>query len=92
MLYSYSNEKDAELRQRYGMGFQDIIPDIENGLLAILDHHNHERYPTQKVFAVQRQGYVYAVPFVEQESGSVFLKTFYPSRKLKKRFKEQELL
>jgi hypothetical protein len=54
---------------------------IENdGLLDILQHQNHEKYPNQKIFVVEYDDYVYLVPFVE-ESDYYFLKTVIPSRK-----------
>ena len=43
-------------------------------LLDILEHPNPDRYAGQRIFVVQREDYVYLVPFVEDEH-SVFLKT-----------------
>jgi hypothetical protein len=45
-----------------------------------LEHPNLDRYPNQRVFVVNVEGYAYLVPFVEDEQG-VFLKTIIPSRK-----------
>jgi hypothetical protein len=47
---------------------------------TILEHPNPERYAGQRIFVVQREDYVYLVPFVEDEH-TVFLKTIIPSRK-----------
>ena len=41
------------------------------------------RYAGQRIFVVRREGYVYLVPFVEDEH-TVFLKTIIPSRKATK--------
>ena len=54
---------------------------IERGdLLDILEHPNPNRYAGQRIFVVQRDDYVYLVPYVEDED-TVFLKTIIPSRK-----------
>jgi hypothetical protein len=45
-----------------------------------LEHPNPDRYVDQRIFVVQREDYVYLVPFVEDEH-TVFLKTIIPSRK-----------
>ena len=46
-----------------------------------MEHPNPDRYAGQRIFVVQREDYVYLVPFVEDEH-SVFLKTIIPSRKI----------
>jgi hypothetical protein len=43
----------------------------------------------QRIFVVQREGYVYLVPFVEDEH-KVFLKTIIPSRKATKQYLGEE--
>ena len=40
---------------------------------------NPEKYPNQKVLAVNRNGYAWHVPFV-LDGEILFLKTIYPSR------------
>jgi hypothetical protein len=61
--------------------FEDIVFHIERGdLLDILKHPNPDRYAGQRIFVVQREDYVYLLPFVEDEH-TVFLKTIIPSRK-----------
>jgi predicted DNA binding CopG/RHH family protein len=54
-------------------------------LLDILEHPNPSRYTGQRIFVVRREGYVYLVPFVEDEY-TVFLKTIIPSRKATKEY------
>ena len=49
-------------------------------MLDILEHPNQERYPGQRIFVVEFDGYAYLVPFVESET-ELFLKTVIPSRK-----------
>ena len=54
---------------------------IERGdILDVVDHPNRARYPNQQILVVEIDGYVYLVPFVENDEGR-FLKTIIPSRK-----------
>jgi hypothetical protein len=50
---------------------------------------NAERYAGQRNLVVQREDYVYLVPFVEDEH-TVFLKTIIPSRKATKQYLGEE--
>ena len=52
------------------------------GLLDDIEHPNRERYPGQRMLVVLVNDYVYAVPYVETPEG-IFLKTAFPSRRLK---------
>src|SRR5439155_6547374 len=54
-----------------------------------VEHPNPERYAGQRIFVVQREDYVYLVPFVEDEQ-TVFLKTIIPSRKATKQYLGEE--
>ena len=58
-------------------------------LLDILEHPNPERYAGERILVVQREDYVYLVPFVEDEQ-TVFLKTIIPSRKATKQYLGEE--
>ncbi len=66
-----------------GIGFEDV------DLLDILEHPNPDRCAGQRIFVVRRDGYVYLVPFVEDEQ-SVFLKTIIPSRKATNQYLGEE--
>jgi len=46
-------------------------------LRAIL---KHPKKPNQKIFVVEREGYAFNMPFVEEHDETCFLKTIYPSR------------
>lgn len=85
--FDYSPEKDAELKERYDIGFQEIINYIDGGNIWIQDHPNQKDYPNQQIFYVQVVDYIYVVPFVEDEN-KIFLKTLFPSRKATKYFLE----
>ena len=79
--FSWSHEKNADLVKERGISFEEIVFHIENGdVLDLLEHPNRDRYPNQRVFIVNVEGYAYLVPFVEDEH-EVFLKTIIPSRK-----------
>ena len=76
--FAWDDAKNAKLRAERGIGFEDIVFHIERGdLLDILEHPNPDRYARQHIFVVQREDYVYLVPFVEDEH-TVFLKTIHP--------------
>lgn len=82
--FAWDNTKNETLKAERGLGFEDIVFHIERGdVLDILEHPNPARYAGQRVFVVQRDDYVYLVPFVEDET-VVFLKTIIPSRKATK--------
>jgi len=88
--FAWDEEKNAKLRKERGIGFEDIVFHIERGnLLDILEHPNADRYAGQRIFIVRREGYVYLVPFVEDEH-TVFLKTIIPSRKATKEYLGEE--
>ncbi len=83
--YQFSAEKNQQLINERGISFEEIIAALNNGkLLDILEHHNGERYPHQKIYVIDINGYVYLVPYVMKDERTVFLKTIFPSRKLTK--------
>ncbi|MCA1563577.1 MAG: BrnT family toxin [Acidobacteria bacterium] len=88
--FAWNDAKNAKLRADRGIGFEDIVFHIERGdLLDTLVHPNPDRYGGQRIFGVQRDDYVYLVPFVEDEH-TVFLKTIIPSRKATKQYLGEE--
>ena len=77
----YDPEKSANLKADRGIGFDEIIALLETEqLLEIIEHPNKMKYPNQRVFVVNIDGYIHWVPFV-QSGPKVFLKTIFPSRK-----------
>lgn len=86
--FDYSEEKDLILRETRGLGFSDIIEEINKGnLLDDIDHFNKKKYPNQRIFIVKVKSKVYAVPYIKDRVKKVtFLKTFYPNRRLKKKY------
>lgn len=84
--FAWNDEKNAFLIEERGISFEEIVFHIENGdVLDLLEHPNQDRYPNQRVFIVNVEGYAYLVPFVEDEQ-EVFLKTIIPSRKATRDF------
>ncbi len=82
--FTWSDDKNKLLQQERGISFEDIVEAIANGyLLDSIDNPNSDKYSHQSVLIVAVKGYVYCVPYVEIESG-IFLKTIFPSRKMKK--------
>ena len=62
--FDWDDAKNAKLRAERGIGFEDIVFHIERGdLLDILERSNPDRYAGQRIFVVQREDYVYLVPF-----------------------------
>ena len=88
--FDWDDAENAKLSKERGIGFEDIVFHIERGdLLDILEHPNPDRYAGQRIFVVRREGYLYLVPFVEDEN-TVFLKTIIPSRKATKEYLGEE--
>jgi uncharacterized DUF497 family protein len=88
--FTWDDAKNEKLKADRGIGFEEIIFLIERGdVLDVLEHPNQERYGGQRIFVVQRDDYVYLVPFVEDDK-LVFLKTIIPSRKATKHYLGKE--
>jgi len=83
--FTWDEAKNEKLKAERAIGFEEIVFLIERGhVLDVLEHPNRERYGGQRIFVVQRDDYVYLVPFVEDEK-LIVLKTIIPSRKATKR-------
>lgn len=79
--FRWNHDKNETLKAERGISFEIIALAIEaDGLLDILRHPNTGKYPIQCVFIVAFDGYVYLVPYVEEQD-CYFLKTVIPSRK-----------
>jgi len=84
--FSWDSEKNEKLKRQRNISFEEIVFYIERGqVLDILEHSNKEKYPNQFLFVIPVEGYVYLVPFVEEEN-EIFLKTIIPSRKATKHY------
>lgn len=77
----WSAEKNAELKHRYGIGFEHVLVALAEG--ALLDervHPNLDKYGHQRQLVVSIDGYAWGVPYVA-DGARIFLKTLFPSRK-----------
>jgi len=84
--YDWNNEKNEKLKKERQISFEEIVIAIENGnAMDVIPHPNREKYPHQFVYVVNFNGYIFLVPFVEDEN-TVFLKTVIPSRKAVKQY------
>ncbi len=84
MEFDFNQDKNAQLFQKRGVTFYNVIEAIEqNGILLNFEHPNNEKYPNQKIMIVNINEYAYCVPYVIEEDGTWFLKTIYPSRKFR---------
>ncbi len=84
--FRWSPEKNQQLAIERGVSFEVIVVSVESGgLLDILAHPNPARYPRQRILVVAVDGYVYLVPFVEEDD-YFFLKTIIPSRKATRQY------
>lgn len=85
--YEFSPDKNQVLIEERGVSFEDIVSALDNGnLLDVIAHPNELKYPNQKIYIVNLNGYVYLVPFVRKNTQTIFLKTIFPSRKLTKKY------
>lgn len=79
--FRWNHDKNEVLKKGRGISFEEIVLAIEaDGLLDELQHPNLEKYPNQSILVVALEGYVYLVPYVEEQN-YYFLKTVIPSRK-----------
>lgn len=89
MEFDWDPEKNEFIRAERGVTFEEIVLSLGNGKLwKIGNHYNQQRYPKQRIFFVQIDGYIFMVPFVV-ENDVIFLKTAFASRKATKEFIEE---
>lgn len=79
--FRWNHDKNEVLKKDRGISFEKVVLAIEaDGLLDELQHPNPDKYPNQSILVVALEGYVYLVPYVEEQD-YYFLKTVIPSRK-----------
>jgi len=88
MIFNWDDKKNELLKKNRRISFEEIILCISEGkLIDILEHPNKLKYPNQKIYLVERDDYIYAVPFIEdKENNQIFLKTIFPTRKYTKKY------
>ncbi|MBD3816771.1 MAG: BrnT family toxin [Halothiobacillus sp.] len=83
---NWSPDKNQQLIEERGLCFEDIVFALQQGkLLDDMRHPNTAKYPNQRLFVVDLDGYIHLVPYVENEH-EIFLKTIIPSRKATKQY------
>ncbi|MCK5131473.1 MAG: toxin [Candidatus Sabulitectum sp.] len=84
--YKWSSAKSEKLKAERGVGFEQVVIQIEHGNVHnVYTHPNQKQYPNQQILIIEIDNYCYIAPFVENENGR-FLKTIIPSRKATKRY------
>ena len=83
-LFDWNDEKNEWLRRERGVTFEDVVFHLtHDGLLDTIEHPNQKRYPGQRLFIINVEGYACIVPFVE-DNDVILLKSIMPSRKMTK--------
>ncbi len=83
LVLDWNSEKNKQLKQERGLGFEDVEVALSTGgFIDDQPHPNQERYPNQRLLLVLIDDYPCVVPYV-RDKDKLFLKTIYPSRKLK---------
>ena len=82
--FKWNASKNQLLMLERDKSFEEIVFHIQNGgLLDDIVHPNALGFPSQRIFVVCIDGYVYLAPYVESDD-EIFLKTIIPSRKFTK--------
>ena len=83
----FSEEKNLLLQETRGLCFEDVLQAIEKKKILDDLRHSSQKYPHQRILVIEREKYVYAVPYVlDPKRKTVFLKTVYPSRILTEKY------
>ena len=89
MKFEWDSEKNEQIKKARGISFEEIALLLGNGQLwAVTKHWNEKKYSHQQIFLLPINGYIYAVPFI-QENDIIFLKTAFPSRKLTRQYNQE---
>lgn len=83
---NWNSTKNQQLISERGISFEDVVFYLQQGaLLDDIEHPNSDKYPSQRVFVINIDDYIYLVPYVESQK-EIFLKTVIPSRKATKAY------
>ena len=79
--FEWNFEKNELLKKERNISFEQIIFHLLQGdIWKISDHPDQNTYPSQKIYFVIIERYIYLVPYIESNN-EIFLKTIIPSRK-----------
>ncbi len=82
---TYNEDKRQELIKKRNIDLKKVVIMMQNK--EYIDIKNHDKRPNQKILVIIYSWYVCWVPFVEDKE-KIFLKTAFPSRKLKKEYQQ----
>ena len=83
-IFDWDEQKNQKLIKDRCISFEAVVLNIAEGNIVGITH-GKGKFSHQKQFLIAINGYIYVVPFVEDES-HIFLKTIIPSRKMTKKF------
>lgn len=88
MTFDWNEDKNSMLKTTRGISFEEVVLYISEGMiLDILIHPNTKTYPNQYLYLINRDDYVWVVPFIkDEEKDMIFLKTAFPSRVYTKKY------
>jgi len=80
---NYNQDKSDLLKQARGVSLKEVAVMIAKGdYIDVIDNPN---YPSQQVFILNIDAYIWECPFIISET-EIFLKTLFPNRKLTKKY------
>jgi len=84
--FDWNDEKNEMLKRVRGVSFEQVELAIASGdLVDRIKHPDPAKYPNQKIFLVKIEGYIFSVPYVE-DNERIFLKTIIPNSKATKKY------
>ncbi len=90
MKFEWNPEKNEWLKKERNISFEQIIFHLSRGdVWKMTDHPDQVNYPSQKLYFVVIDDYIYIVPHII-ENQNIFLKTIIPSRKATTMYKEEQ--
>jgi len=89
MRIDWSEEKNQYLIKTRGISFEVVNEVLIGGSFIVKPHPNQEKYPGQIIILFEYEEYWWVCPAVELKDG-FFLKTMYPSRKVKKEMEDEQ--
>ena len=83
---NWNPHKNQQLIKDSDLSFEDVVYYLrEDRVIDDIKHPNSEKYPNQRIFVLDIDGYIHLVPYVEDRN-KIFLKTVIPSRKATKKY------
>ena len=80
----WDNNKNKKLQAERNISFEQIAEIIlRKEYLDIIENPSR---PTQQIFVIKLNDYIYSVPFILDEKSNIILKTIFASRKLTKKY------